>query len=94
MGSNAIITFKIMPESPDVDLEAVKTEVLKIAQEQGAKGEMRATIEPLAFGLKQLMLMAMYEVNDDVDFDTIAEKFAVLDGVQTSEVAKMDLAMG
>lgn len=94
MGSNAIITFNIMPESPDVDLEAVKNQVLELAKEAGAKGEMRADIEPLAFGLKQLKLMAMYEVNDDVDFDTIAEKFTTVEGVQSSEVAQMDLAMG
>ncbi|MCA9478323.1 MAG: elongation factor 1-beta [Nanoarchaeota archaeon] len=92
--SNAIITFKIMPESPDVDLDAVKEQALKIASAQGAKGEMQAKIEPLAFGLKQLMLLAMFEVSDDVDFDTIAEKFVSIEGVQSAEVAQMDLAMG
>ena len=94
MGANAIITFKIMPESPDVDFEVVKTSALEIATAAGAKGEMRADIVPLAFGLKQLNLMAMFEVNDDVDFDTIAEKFLAIEGVQAAEVDKMDLAMG
>ncbi len=92
--ANAIITFKIMPESPDVDLEVVKEQALKIASEQGAKGSMQSNIVPLAFGLKQLDLLAMYEVGDDVDFDTIASKFLTIEGVQSAEVAKMDLAMG
>ena len=92
--SNAIITFKIMPESPDIDLESVKEQALVIATAQGAKGQMQANIVPLAFGLKQLNLLAMFEVGDDVDFDSIAEKFVAIEGVQSSEVDKMDLAMG
>lgn len=92
--SNAIITFKIMPESPDVDLEMVKEQALKIATEQGAKGAMQSNIVPLAFGLKQLDLLAMFEVGDNVDFDTIAEQFLSIEGVQSAEVAQMDLAMG
>ena len=92
--ANAIITFKIMPESPDIDLEAVKEQALVIATAQGAKGQMHANIVPLAFGLKQLNLLAMFEVGDDVDFDTIAGKFTSIEGVQSSEVDKMDLAMG
>ena len=35
--AQVIITFKLMPESPDVDLEAVKSEALKkIAEFSGA----------------------------------------------------------
>lgn len=92
--ANAIITFKIMPTSPDVDLESVKEQALKIASAEGAKGAMQSNIVPLAFGLKQLDILAMYEVGDDVEFDSIAEKFLVIEGVQSAEVAKMDLAMG
>ena len=91
--AKAIITFKLMPESPDVDLEAIKTEALKIAEEAGAIGQLQSKIEPIAFGLKAVLVMAMYDVEGS-DFDAIAEKMSLIDGVQNAEVAKMDLALG
>ncbi|HLD40011.1 MAG TPA: elongation factor 1-beta [Candidatus Nanoarchaeia archaeon] len=91
--AKAIITFKLMPESPDVDLEAIKTEALKIAEEAGAIGQLQSKIEPIAFGLKAVLILAMYDV-EGADFDAIAEKMGQIEGVQGAEVAKMDLALG
>jgi len=82
-----------MPESPDVDLEAIKTKAMEIAQEAGAIGQMQSKIEPIAFGLKAVLVLAMYDVEGS-DFDAIAEKMSVIEGVQSAEVAKMDLALG
>ncbi len=93
--SNAIVTFKLMPESPDTDVEAIKVAAEKMAKEAGAKGETQAKIEPLAFGLKQVLVMGMYEMNDNADFDAICDKMkAEIDGVTQAEVANMDLALG
>ena len=91
---NAIITFKIMPESPEVDFEKIKEGAIRIGKEFGAKGEMRAVEEPLAFGLKSIKVLGMYEVNDDLDSEKIAEEMNKIEGVQTAEVENMDLAMG
>lgn len=82
-----------MPESPDVDLEAIKVQALKIAEGAGAIGEMQYKIEPIAFGLKAVLVLAMYDV-EGADFDAIAEKMSKIEGVQSAEVAKMDLALG
>ena len=82
-----------MPESPDVDLEAIKIAALEIAEEAGAIGQMQAKIEPIAFGLKAVLIMAMYEVEGS-DFDAIVEKMGQIESVQNAEVAKMDLALG
>ena len=91
--AKAIITFKLMPESPDVDLEPIKEEAQEIAQEAGAIGQMQTKIEPIAFGLKAVLIMAMYNV-EGADFDAIAERMNGIEGVQSAEVAKMDLALG
>ena len=91
--AKAIITFKLMPESPDVDLEPIKTKALQIAEEAGSIGEMQTKIEPFAFGLKAVIVLAMYDV-DGADFDGIAQKMGQIEGVQSAEVAKMDLALG
>ncbi|MGM5483555.1 MAG: elongation factor 1-beta [Nanobdellota archaeon] len=92
--ANAVVTFKIMPDSPEIDLEKIKEKALEMVKEKGAKGQIQAKIEPVAFGLKQLLIMAMYEVSDDNDFDAIAEEMGKIEGVQSSEVQNMDLAMG
>ena len=91
--AKAIITFKLMPESPEVDLNSIKEKALEIARESNSIGEMQTKEEPIAFGLKALMVLAMYEV-EGADFDGIAAKMQELEGVQTAEVAKMDLALG
>lgn len=92
--ANAIITFEIMPTSPDVDLEPIKEKATKIVQEQGAKGNIESKVEPVAFGLKKIIIMGMYEVSDDKDFDLIPQEMMKIEGVQQAEVANMDLAMG
>ncbi len=89
----AIITFKLMPESPEVDLAPIKEKALEIAKEAGSIGEMQAKEEPIAFGLKAVLVLAMYEVEGS-DFDAIAIKMGEIEEVQSSEIAKMDLALG
>ncbi len=54
--SKAIITFKLMPESPDTDLEPIKEKALEIAKENGSIGEMQAKEEPIAFGVVALLM--------------------------------------
>ena len=91
--AKAIITFKLMPESVEVDLEPIKEKALAIAREAGSIGEMQSRIEPIAFGLKAVMVLAMLEVVGG-DFDGIAAKMQEIENVQSAEVAKMDLALG
>ena len=91
--AKAIITFRLMPESPDTDLEPIKQRAQAIAKEKGAIGQMQVREDPIAFGLKAVLVLAMYTV-DDTNFDAIAEEMGQIEGVQSSEVAKMDLALG
>jgi len=91
--AKAIITFKLMPESPEVDLAPIKEKALGIAKEAGSIGEMQVKEEPIAFGLKAVLVLAMYDVEGS-DFDVIATKMSEIENVQSSEVAKMDLALG
>ena len=91
--AKAIVTFKLMPESPDVDLGPVKEKALEIAREAGSIGEMQTKEEPIAFGLKAVLVLVMYEVEGS-DFDGVAAKMAEIEHVRSAEVAKMDLALG
>jgi elongation factor 1-beta len=89
----AVITFKIMPTSPEVDLEPIKQEAQKIARDAGAIGEMQVKEDPIAFGLKAVLVLGMYEVVG-ADFDGTAAKMGKIENVQSAEIAKMDLALG
>lgn len=91
--AKAIVTFKLMPESLEVDLTIIEKQALEIAKDNGSIGQMQSKIEPIAFGLKAVLILAMYDVNSS-DFDGIAAKMASIEGVQNAEVAKMDLALG
>ncbi len=91
--ARAVITFKLMPDSPETDLEAIKKEALVLAKEGGALGEMQTQEEPIAFGLKAVLILGMYKVETS-DFEVIAGKMAKIPHVENAEVAKMDLALG
>jgi elongation factor 1-beta len=92
--ANAVITFKLMPESPEVDLEAIKDKAKAIAKENGSMGDMLVEEQPIAFGLKAVLVKAMYKVEEEKDFDAIAAKMKDIENVQTAEVAGMDLPLG
>ena len=91
--ARAIITFKLMPESPEADLEIIKTQAQDLVKAAGAIGQTQVKEEPIAFGLKAVLVLAMYNV-DDSDFDALAAKMESIPGVQSAQVAQMDLALG
>lgn len=91
--AKAVITFKIMPESPETDLDIIREKAKIIAKISGAIGEMQTKDEPIAFGLVAVLVLAMYTVEGS-DFDAIAAKMNEIPGVASAEVVKMDLALG
>ncbi len=91
--AKAIITFKLMPESPDTDRKEIAETALKIAKENGAIGQMQTKEDPIGFGLVAVLILGMYDVNTS-DFEAIAAQMKEIHGVESAEVAKMDLALG
>jgi elongation factor 1-beta len=81
MGKVAV-SLKIMPESPDVDLEAVKNEIAKKIQLNDAK------IEPLAFGLNMLKILV---VVPDSSMDNLENEIKSVKGVSEVEIESSTL---
>ena len=52
--ANAIVTIKIMPESPEINMDDLLVKVKAAIQDYAGEGETRSEIEPIAFGLKAL----------------------------------------
>ena len=84
MGGVAVIV-RVMPESPEVDLEKLKS-----ALKQKLPGIQDIQEEPIGFGLKALKLVAI--VNDaGGETDAIEGELTTIPGVERAEIVEVTL---
>lgn len=90
----AICTVKIMPESPESDLEKIETEAKAFIDEfTGKEAEKRVEIEPIAFGLKAVKIT--FVMNEDLGSpDPVAEKISEFEGVNSATISDVRRALG
>ena len=90
--ADVIITLKIMPESPDVNLGAIGSEISKLVDDFG--GEVGKTEEePVAFGIKALKVIFVADESKG-STDNLEEKVSALPGVESVEVTDVRRALG
>lgn len=85
MGNIAVLIVKIMPESPDSDLEKIKSEVEAKMTEEGGKS---ITFEekPVAFGLKSIILkMAIPEEKGTDHVESVLSKISGVSSVSIED---------
>jgi elongation factor 1-beta len=91
--ANVIITLKIMPESPEVDLDALEEKIKAKIVEFAGEGEMKTEQEPVAFGLKSLnIIFVMDEAKGGTD--KLEEEIASIEGVNSAEAVDVRRAIG
>ncbi len=92
--AQAIITLKIMPVSPEVDLGALEAAAVKaIDAFVGDGGEKRFAVEPIAFGLKALKItFVMDEAKGSTE--PLEEFIAGIEGVNSVDVVDVRRAVG
>ncbi len=90
--ADLIITMKIMPESPEVDLGAIKTKAMEIISQFECRGT-QTEEEPIAFGLKAIILKFAYP-EEKGSTDEMEAKLAEIEGVNSAEVTGLDRALG
>lgn len=78
--------YKLMPESVDADLEKIKLEAKKIVEEFGGNNK-EYEIEPVAFGLKAVIVFFFYP--DNLETEGLENKFAQIDEVQSAQLIDM-----
>jgi len=84
MGSVAVI-MRVMPESPDVDLEQLKTDLKK-----KLPGIQDMKIEPIGFGLKAIKFAAI--VNDaGGETEALENSLSSIPGVERAEIVEVTL---
>ncbi len=80
MGSNVLATFRVMPESVEVDLALVESRIREL--DIGDIKEMKQ--EDIAFGLKQLIVLVLMADEGGL-LEKIEGKLRDVEGVQDAE---------
>ena len=75
-----------MPESPSVDLEAIKESAKKIVEELGGTNK-EYSEEPVAFGLKAVIVFFFYP--DDKSVEDMEDKLQSIENVQSATLIDM-----
>ena len=91
--ASVIATIKIMPESPEIDLNDIEKSAKKLIAEFAGEGETKTEQEPIAFGLKALKItFVMDEAKGSPD--PLADKIKEIEGVNSAEIIDVRRAIG
>ncbi len=91
--ATVVVTLKIMPVSPEVDLNKVEEEAKKFIAEFAGEGETKSEQEPIAFGLKALkIIFVMDEAKGGTE--PLEAKIKDIEGVNSVETVDVRRAIG
>ena len=91
--ADVIITLKIMPESPDVNMDELYSKVEPLIKDFTGESEFKKEEEPIAFGLNALkIIFVMDEAKGSTD--DMESKIAEIDEVNSVDVIDVRRAVG
>lgn len=90
--AKVILTFKIMPESVEVDIDELGERINSHIQDFSG-GETKLETEPVAFGLKALKIVFVMDESQG-STDKLEEDIQNMEGVQSVEVIDVRRALG
>ena len=95
--AKAIVTFRIMPDSPDTNLKELENKVLasikNFCVEKGKDLDYKTIIEPIAFGLKSLnVTFVMDEAKGSTE--SLEKEIGTFEDVASVEVTDVRRAIG
>jgi len=91
--ASIIITIRVMPESPDVDLNELENKVMKEIKKFTGETETKNEIEPVAFGLKALKITFVMDENKG-STEKLENNISKIKGVNSVEVIDVRRAIG
>lgn len=95
--ADVIVTFKIMPSGPDIDLEQLYAQASEkingFVDDAHKDGEIRKEIAPIGFGLKALKLIFVMDESKGTT-DDLEEDIKNIEGVESVEVTDVRRALG
>ncbi len=91
--ANVVVTLRIMPQSPEIDLKELekktKEEIVRFCNSR----EFRTEIQPVAFGLKALIILFVMDESKG-STEELENKIKELEGVESVEVPDVRRAVG
>ena len=89
--SVAAVKIKFMPSSLEADLSEIEVNIRKILERNSVKNP-QFDIEPIAFGLKAIIVMFGWP--EEKELETLEEELKEIDGIGSVEVVDMRRAIG
>ena len=87
----ALLTIKIMPDAIEANLEEIKLRAQEVA-EKGNATKVRFEEQPIAFGLKAVILY--FDIDESNELDPIEESLKKIEHVNSVQVIDMRRAFG
>ncbi|MFH1326609.1 MAG: elongation factor 1-beta [archaeon] len=87
----ALITLKLMPSSPEANLEEIKIKAKSTIEEKQGK-KVRFEEEPIAFGLKAIK--AFFDLDEAHELEPIENSLKEIENINSVQVVDMRRAFG
>ena len=87
----ALLKIKLMPTSPEVNLEEIKEKAKKVVEECQGRN-CRFEEEPIAFGLKAVMVF--FGIDESQELEPIEKELSKIENVNSVQVVDMRRAFG
>jgi len=91
--AQVIITIKIMPDSPDVDISGLESAAKEKIAVFAGNTETRTEIEPIAFGLKAVKIRFIMDESKG-STEALEDEISQIEGVNSVEVVDVRRAVG
>ncbi len=86
-----LLRIKLMPSSPEINLEEVKEKAKTIVEESKGRN-CKFEEEPIAFGLKALIVS--FDIDEEQELEPIEEGLRNMENINSAQVIDMRRAFG
>lgn len=91
--ARVVVTLKIMPESVDVDLDALTEQIKVMIYDFAGETDLKTELEPIAFGLQAIKLI--FVIDESLgDTEDLEHNIEQLEEVQSVSVVDVRRAVG
>lgn len=89
----AVVTLKIMPESPEIDLKRIEDEAIKLINIFSDERQKKVDVQPVAFGLKSINITFLMN-EEKGDTESLEKQIADIEGVNSVECTDVRRIIG
>ena len=89
----AIVTLKIMPESPEADLKKIEEEAIKLITAFSDARDKKVSVEPVAFGLNSVNITFLMDEKKG-DTESLEKQILEIESVNSVELTDIRRIIG